>query len=127
MSKIINLKDKLGNILYSKDILEQGDDYIKFADGRLVCEMFWDLTINKSDWVKWGTEYVYHYYPNAVFPQRFKEKPKISITSTGDVGGLVSRVAYTNAVITYMPIMRPDISPDGSKFQFCIITFGRWK
>ena len=56
MSKIINLKDKLENILYSKDILEQGAkdnvNYVKYANGVLIMDKCSDLLPDYFGFVK---------------------------------------------------------------------------
>ena len=137
MSKIINLKDKLGNILYSKDILEQGTSdngeqtYTKYSNGRL--EILLKKTyINIEMTTLWGNVYEpkigRHDLGKWVVP--FKETPILSYSVNGPSGAgcvFVEDIRDTsNTDIGKINFCRP-ASTQGMTFTLNIIAIGKWK
>ena len=128
MSKLINLKDKLGNILYSKDILEQGAkdnvNYVKYANGVLICWGYAEIGVigsSKRDFTK-----------DITLPVAYKDNDYNVVITTNHKGGYWADVvvgAYpgNNKTVNMGAYFRGSSGQTESFFGAYFSTIGFWK
>ena len=137
-SSITHGQVTLDNILNNKIIYESGSnengEYIKYADGTMICTQQIELT-NISINATWGAWYTYvesgtnyHY-----FPQQFTEVNSFHIDilnqGTGNFGFIVGdtgRRKVDTEKWTGIALIRPT-SATGVNATLCVTAIGRWK
>ena len=121
----------IANTLTSGAIIERGSnangEYIKFADGTLICRT------TKSPTVVLAMSYGSIYYGSSfvfLFPSSFISNPDVSITVKGAGGGLGWACAATSdetSTTSFETLIASPVSRSTTIFVISAIAIGRWK
>ena len=133
MSKIIDLKDKLGNKLYPFSVIKQekneNGEYVKYSNGDMVCRMTPTITIQTNEWATWGSIYSVDKNVSLPFPKEFIDTPILEVTKKGlstEQGAMILSSMCEKDKISIISLGRGSV-PARTTFTFNIVAYGKWK
>ena len=114
----------------NSSVVESGSNtngnYIKWADGTMICTKSASVTV-ESSWSDWGSMKYVGSLSLGSFPQTFIATPVISASLNGD-SAWIERIINTSTKYTGdISFIRPNDPGRTTNFTVPIIAIGRWK
>ena len=115
-----NVEDAINGVVESGS--NNNGNYIKYADGTLICRGIANITITTNTW---GSIHACDWTGTISFPMTFTEKPTVNAVATNFSGAITKVLATTNA-ITAISLLR---GSEGTSITYDIdyIAIGKWK
>lgn len=112
-------------------IVESGSNangnYIKYADGTMICTKTTEFSIDTSEWQAWGTCYETALKDCGVWAMNFISNPVVSATQTGGAGWLEYFFDTDNTNVGKTRFVRPTVPGATAIYKMNVIGIGRWK
>lgn len=128
----ISANDSTDTKTYIDNVVTSGSNangnWIKYADGTMICTKKVSFEVAQSDWVAWGSLYESPSKSLGKFSQAFVGNiPVINVTNVGNAAFIerILNVSLTSCGTTNM--VRPSVPGTPQSYEIQIIAVGRWK
>ena len=112
-------------------VVESGSNangnYIKYADGTMICTKSEAIEILQSQWVAWGTMQNVGGVSVGSWAEPFYSTPIVNATISGDSAWLEKTTNFTTTSCGTVGFVRPNNPGRTTNFNVQIIAIGRWK
>ncbi len=108
-----------------KQVVESGNNYIKFYDGTLICRGKFNFSMNSSKMSTWGSLYTQDYSNLVTFPVQFIENPDCVAVPCSGTSFTIHKCITTTSGISSFAISRPTSITDTGTVSY--IAIGKWK
>ena len=119
------IKDKIDGIIESGS--NSNGNYIKYADGTMICTKSEPIEILQSQWVAWGTMQNVGGVSVGSWAETFYSTPIVNATISGDSAWLEKITNFTTTSCGTIGFVRPNNPGRTTNFNVQIIGIGRWK
>ena len=120
-----NTKDYIDSVVESGS--NANGNYIKYADGTMICTKTIEFSVATSEWQAWGTCYETALKDCGVWAMNFISSPVVSATQTGGAAWLEYFYDTDNTNVGKTRFVRPTVPGATAIYKMNVIGFGRWK
>ena len=127
----ISANDSTDTKTYIDNVVTSGSNangnYIKYADGTMICTKTTEFSVATSEWQAWGSCYETALKDCGVWAMNFISSPVVSATQTGGAAWLEYFYDTDNTNVGKTRFVRPTAPGSTSIYKINIIGIGRWK
>lgn len=120
-----NTKDYIDSVVESGS--NANGNYIKYADGTMICTKSEAIEILQSQWVAWGTMQNVGGVSVGSWAETFYSTPIVNATISGDSAWLEKITNFTTTSCGTVGFVRPNNPGRTTNFNVQIVAIGRWK
>ena len=127
----ISSGDSTDTKTYIDNVVSSGSNangnYIKYADGTMICTKTTEFSVATSEWQAWGSCYETALKDCGVWAMNFISSPVVSATQTGGAAWLEYFYDTDNTNVGKTRFVRPAAPGATAIYKINIIGVGRWK
>ena len=120
-----NTKDYIDSVVESGS--NANGNYIKYADGTMICTKSEPIEILQTQWVAWGTMQNVGGVSVGSWAETFYSTPIVNATISGDSAWLEKITNFTTTSCGTVGFVRPNNPGRTTNFNVQIVAIGRWK